>query len=182
MNPKEKKIYLTFDDGPIPELTEWVLDTLDHYHIKATFFCVGENIVKHPQIFQRIISEKHQVGNHTHNHIKGWQTSLEEYLDNIEKCQALTQTDLFRPPYGRISKQQYKALLKIHRIILWDVLSYDYDKHTSPLKCLKQSIKHTRNGSIIVFHDNVKATQNLKYALPLYIESCLKLGFQFAIL
>lgn len=178
----EPRIYLTFDDGPIPDLTEWVLDVLKHYQIKATFFCVGENIVKHSQIFERIVNEGHRVGNHTFNHIKGWKTSVDEYLSNVEKCQALTQSDLFRPPYGRISKKQYQNILKTHQVILWDVLTYDYDKFTSPEKCLKQSIKHTRNGSIIVFHDNLKATLNLKHTLPKYIEACIENGFEFALL
>lgn len=178
----ENKIYLTFDDGPIPELTEWVLDTLKLYKIKATFFCVGENIVKHPAIFQRILNEGHRVGNHTYNHIKGWKTSHSNYLKNIEQCQVYTQSNLFRPPYGRISKKQYRSVLKTHQLILWDVLSYDYDKLTSPEKCLKQSIDNSRNGSIIVFHDNIKATVNLKYALPKYIEACLKNGFEFGLL
>ena len=182
MSKTEKKIYLTFDDGPIPELTNWVLDTLNHYQIKATFFCVGENIIKHPEIFNRIKNEGHQIGNHSYNHIKGWKTSTKDYLNNVAQCQALTQTNLFRPPYGRITKKQFEAILKTHQIILWDVLSYDYDKLTSPEKCLKQSIKYSRNGSVIVFHDNIKASTNIKYALPLYIEYCLNLEYEFAVL
>ncbi len=181
MNKTEQKIYLTFDDGPIPELTNWVLDILNHYQIKATFFCVGENIIKHPEIFNRIKNEGHQIGNHTYNHIKGWETPADDYLRNVAECQVLTQTNLFRPPYGRITKKQSKEILKTHQIILWDVLSYDYDKLTSPEKCLKRSIKYSRNGSIIVFHDNIKASTNIKYALPLYIEHCLSLKYEFAV-
>ena len=175
----KKAIYLTFDDGPIPTLTEWILDILKEHHIKATFFCVGENIAKHPSIFERIKQEGHQIGNHTYNHVKGWKVAHDEYINNMNRCQSLTQTNLFRPPYGRITKQQYRTVLKTHRIILWDVLTYDYDKFTSPQKCLKKSLKHTRNGSIIVFHDNVKATENITYALPLYIQGCLKSGYEF---
>ena len=175
----QKAIYLTFDDGPIPVLTEWILDVLKEHQIKATFFCVGENIVKNPTIFERIKQEGHQVGNHTHHHVKGWKVPYEEYIDSVAQCQVLTQTNLFRPPYGRITKKQYQTILKTHRIILWDVLTYDYDKYTSPQKCLKQSLKYTRNGSIIVFHDNIKATENITYALPLYIQSCLKAGYEF---
>lgn len=182
MDKNESVIYLTFDDGPIPELTEWVLDTLKEYKVKATFFCVGDNIVNNPLIFERIIKEGHQVGNHTFNHLKGWQVKNLEYLKNIEKCQELTKTNLFRPPYGRVKKSQYKLLAKDYNVVFWDVLSYDYDKLTSPKKCLDNSVRYTRNGSIIVFHDNVKAQKNLKFALPQYIEHFLKLNYKFATL
>lgn len=182
MNQNEPIIYLTFDDGPIPELTPWVLDVLKQYNIKATFFCVGDNITKHPEIFQRIINEGHQIGNHTYNHLKGWKTTNALYFDNINKCQELTCTDLFRPPYGRITKSQYKFLLTNYRIVFWDVLSYDYDALISPEKCLNNCLKFTRNGSIIVFHDSIKAQKNLKFALPHYIEHFLKLNYKFATL
>ena len=182
MDKKEPTIYLTFDDGPIPELTEWVLDVLKEYQIKATFFCVGDNIVKNPSIFQRIKSEGHQVGNHTFNHMKGWEVKNAMYVENTERCQELTKTNLFRPPYGRIKKSQYKILAKNYKVVFWDVLSYDYDRLTSSKKCLDNSIKYTRNGSIIVFHDNIKAQKNLKFALPQYIEHFLKLNYKFAVL
>jgi peptidoglycan/xylan/chitin deacetylase (PgdA/CDA1 family) len=182
MDKNEPTIYLTFDDGPIPELTPWVLDVLKEYDVKATFFCVGDNIVKNPEIFERILKEGHQVGNHTFNHVKGWKVSQTEYLENTEKCQRLTKTNLFRPPYGRIKKKQYQALAQNYKVVFWDVLSYDYDKFTTPKKCLDNGIKNTRNGSIIVFHDNIKAQKNLKFALPQYIEYFLKLNHKFAVL
>ena len=182
MDKNEPVIYLTFDDGPIPELTEWVLDILKEYSVKATFFCVGDNIVNNPLIFDRILDEGHQLGNHTFNHLKGWKVKNSEYFKNIEKCQELTKTNLFRPPYGRIKKSQYKLLAKDYKVVFWDVLSYDYDKLTSPKKCLDNSVRYTRNGSIIVFHDNVKAQKNLKFALPQYIEHFLKLNYKFATL
>lgn len=182
MGKKDPVIYLTFDDGPIPELTPWVLDVLNEYQVKATFFCVGENITKNPEIFERIRAEGHQVGNHTFSHIKGWEVSTTAYQENIEKCQALTQTSLFRPPYGRIKKSQFKIISKKYKIVFWDVLSYDYDGLMSPKKCLDNCLNYTRNGSIIVFHDNVKATQNLKFTLPHYIEHFLKLNYKFATL
>jgi peptidoglycan/xylan/chitin deacetylase (PgdA/CDA1 family) len=182
MDKKEAIIYLTFDDGPIPELTPWVLDILKEYDVKATFFCVGDNIAKNPTIFDRILEEGHQIGNHTYNHVKGWELTNANYLDNVEKCQILTKTNLFRPPYGRIKKNQFKAINKDYKVVFWDVLSYDYDKMTSPKKCLDNSIKYTRNGSVIVFHDNIKAQKNLKFALPQYIEHFLKLNYKFAVL
>lgn len=182
MDKNEPVIYLTFDDGPIPELTSWVLDVLKEYNVKATFFCVGDNIVKNPQLFERIKQEGHQVGNHTFNHLKGWEVTKAVYLENIEKCQSLTKTNLFRAPYGRIKKSQYKLLAKEYKIVFWDVLSYDYDTFMTPERCLANSIRYTRNGSIIVFHDNVKAQKNLKFALPHYIEHFLKLNYKFAML
>ena len=182
MDKTKPVIYLTFDDGPIPDLTPWVLDVLKQYHVKATFFCVGENITKNPEIFKRILQEGHQVGNHTFNHLKGWKVSQSDYLDNIEKCQQFTKTNLFRPPYGRIKKSQFKALSEKYKVVFWDVLSHDYDKLVSPKKCLDNSIKHTRNGSIIVFHDNIKAQNNLNFVLPQYIEHFLKLNYKFATL
>ena len=182
MDKKEPIIYLTFDDGPIPELTPWILDTLKEYNIKATFFCVGDNINKNPTIFERILQEDHQVGNHTYNHVKGWKMNKSGYIDNIEKCQILTKTKLFRPPYGRIKKSQFLDIVKDYEVVFWDVLSYDYDKMTSAKKCLNNCIKYSRNGSIVVFHDNIKAQKNLKFVLPLYIEHFLKLNYKFAVL
>jgi len=182
MNENERVIYLTFDDGPVPEMTPWVLDVLKSYNIRATFFCVGDNILKNESLFNRIINEGHQIGNHTFNHLKGWKIKKSTYLENTERCEELTKTKLFRPPYGRIKKSQYNAILQNYKVVFWDVLSYDYDNFTSPIKCLENSIKYTRNGSIIVFHDNIKAEANLKFALPNYIEHFLKLNYTFATL
>jgi peptidoglycan/xylan/chitin deacetylase (PgdA/CDA1 family) len=182
MNENERVIYLTFDDGPVPEMTPWVLDILKSYNIRATFFCVGDNILKNESLFNRIINEGHQIGNHTFNHLKGWKIKKSTYLENTERCEELTKTKLFRPPYGRIKKSQYNAILQNYKVVFWDVLSYDYDNFTSPIKCLENSIKYTRNGSIIVFHDNIKAEANLKFALPNYIEHFLKLNYTFATL
>lgn len=180
MDKNDPVIYLTFDDGPIPELTPWILDVLKSHNIKATFFCVGENIIKYPEIFKQILTDGHQVGNHTFNHIKGWKVSTSVYQENLEKCQVLTKTNLFRPPYGRIKKSQFKLISEKHKVVFWDVLTYDYDRLTSPKKCLDNALKHTRNGSIVVFHDNIKAEANLKFALPHYIEHFLKLNYKFA--
>ena len=177
---KEKKVYLTFDDGPIPEITPLILDTLAEHQIKATFFCVGENIEKNKSIFERILAEGHQVGNHTYNHLKGWENSDEDYLHNIEKCQLLTKSNLFRPPYARAKKSQLAQLYKKYEIIYWDVLSGDFDLTISPEKCFQNVKQYSRNGSIIVFHDNIKAIEKVTYALPKTIAYLQSNGFTFA--
>lgn len=175
----EKNLYLTFDDGPIPGLTEWVLDVLKQYGIKATFFCVGNNIEKHPEVYKRIIDEGHMTGNHTFNHLKGFLTKTADYLSNTVKCEELTGTKLFRPPYGQLKRPQYKQLLlNGYKIVMWDVISYDYEK-ISPETCFSNVKNHCRSGSIILFHDNLKAEQNLKYTLPKTIEYFLKLNYTF---
>ncbi len=172
-------IFLTFDDGPIPGLTEWVLDTLKTYNVKATFFCVGENITKNEAIFNRIIQDGHTVGNHTYNHIKGFKTKTDDYLENTEKCEQYTNSKLFRPPYGQLKKSQYRTLLERgYKIIMWDVISYDYEKIT-PEACFKNVQKNVKNGSIVLFHDNIKAEKKIKYALPKTIEFFLKLNYKF---
>lgn len=180
MNSNKREIFLTFDDGPVPAVTSWVLDTLEQYGVKATFFCVGDNIRKHPSLFEQIRAGGHQVGNHTYNHIKGWKTTTKEYLDNIRQCQSLTNTPLFRPPYGRIKKSQYRLLKRDYKIVFWDVISYDYDKLTAPETCLQNVINYTRNGSIVVFHDTAKSEENLRFTLPKYIEHCLNINYTFA--
>lgn len=175
----DKKIYLTFDDGPIPEITPWILDLLQEHQIKATFFCVGENIVKHPTIYQRLIREGHRIGNHTFNHLKGWDTPDDIYFQNIELCQQHTQSNLFRPPYARAKKSQINLLTKEYELIYYDVLSGDFDLNLSPEQCYKNVLKHTKNGSIIVFHDNLKAIPRVKYALPKVIVHFLEKGYTF---
>lgn len=178
----EKKVYLTFDDGPIPDVTPWVLEMLEQYKAKATFFCIGENVEKHPTIYQQIINGGHAVGNHTFNHLKGWKTTNVNYYNNIEKCAGLVSSNLFRPPYGQIKKSQIKDLKSYYSIIMWDVLSYDFDQSISPGKCLSNVLRYTREGSIIVFHDSLKAQSNLKYTLPKLLEHlCLK-GFTLKVL
>jgi peptidoglycan-N-acetylglucosamine deacetylase len=181
----EKKIYLTFDDGPIPEITEFVLETLAKYQAKATFFCIGDNIRKHPLIFQKLINEGHAIGNHTFNHLKGWATDDVTYLENVVLCskeieKVNHQTQLFRPPYGRIKRSQAKSLLLDYEIVMWDVLSGDFSQNLSPETVLEKTIQHTKAGSIVLFHDSIKAYKNMSYSLPRFLEYFSEKGFQFA--
>ena len=185
----DKKIYLTFDDGPIPEVTEWVLDLLKSEEIKATFFCIGDNIKKHPEVYKRILSEGHQTGNHTFNHLNGWKTETNHYIDNFKLCETehsklnTKHSFLFRPPYGKIKPSQSKAIRQLgYKIIMWDVLSYDFDPTISVEKCLENVISNTEQGSIIVFHDSLKAEKNLKYALPKAIQILKNRGFVFDVI
>ncbi len=180
----EKKVYLTFDDGPTPEITIWTLEQLKKHNAKATFFCIGNNIQKHPEIFKRILTEGHSVGNHTFNHLKGWETPTERYLKNVALCQSeianhnLQGATLFRPPYGKIKTSQSKELRRLgYKIIMWDIISEDYDQRVSPEKCLKNVTQNLESGSIIVFHDSKKAFQNLEFALPKTLEFLSKNGF-----
>lgn len=176
----EKNIYLSFDDGPIPVLTEWVLDELKNQNAKATFFCVGANILKHQTLFERIRNEGHLAGNHSMFHGKGFGMPSYDYVKDAETCRNLVENSLFRPPYGQLKRGQYRLLLKKgFRIVMWDVISYDYEK-ISPEQCLKIAINNTRNGSVIVFHDNLKAEQNIKYVLPRYIDHFKEKGFVFS--
>lgn len=176
---KDKVVYLTFDDGPVPEVTSWVLDLLKQKKIPATFFCVGNNVQKHPELYQQILNDGHAVGNHTHNHLNGWQTHTPAYIRNTLMCAEQVQSHLFRPPYGRIKKNQLGILGSRFKIVMWDVLSGDFDTNISPSQCLRNCIKYTREGSIVVFHDSVKSWSNVSYALPLYLDYCLEKGYQF---
>ena len=180
----ENKVFLTFDDGPTPEITEWTLEQLKKYDAKATFFCIGNNIEKHPEIFKKITQEEHAIGNHTFNHLKGWETNNDEYIDNVKKCKetisklSTEHCQLFRPPYGKIKPSQSKILRKLgYKIIMWDVLSRDFDKTITQEECLDNVLKNVKSGSIIVFHDSVKAEQNLKYVLPKTLAFLKEKGF-----
>ena len=184
---KEKVIYLTFDDGPTPEITEKVLDILAQYEAKATFFCVGKNVAANPIIYQRIINEDHAIGNHTYNHLKGWKNDNATYINDIEKTQEVLNSKLttynsklFRPPYGKLKPSQGKALQKrAYKIILWDVLARDWDNTISKESVLNNIINNTENGSIVVLHDSIKASKNMLYALPKTLEYFSKKGFIF---
>lgn len=176
---EEKEIYLTFDDGPIPGLTDWVLDELNNYNAKATFFCVGANILKNKSVFDRIVNEGHTIANHTMHHVKGFKNNVADYISEVDACETITASNLFRPPYGQLRRSQYKALLnKGYKIVLWDVISYDYE-NINPEKCLMNVLNHTTKGSIVLFHDNIKAEKNLRFVLPLFLKHFANLHYKF---
>ena len=180
-NTGEKIVYITFDDGPIPESTAWTLNLLKKKNVKATFFCVGDNVRKFPQIYQQIIDEEHAVGSHTHNHLRGFTNSTQSYIDNVKLASQYINSKLFRPPYGMIKRSQAKRLLKDYKIIMWDVLSEDYRQDITPEACYKAVLKNIRPGSIILFHNHIKAEKNMRYTLPLLIDELKNRGFKFGV-
>lgn len=191
----DKVLYLTFDDGPTPEITEWTLDILNQFNAKATFFCLGNNIEKHPTIFQRILDEGHAVGNHTFQHARGWKTKSEEYLAEVSRTQEIIDSKIvnrksppdsyrnvnfFRPPYGQITLKQGYNLLKLgYKIIMWDVIAFDWKDSISSEKCHENVISKAKPGSIVVFHDSLKASKNMQYALPKVLDYFSKEGYEF---
>ena len=174
-----KNIYLTFDDGPIPKVTPWVLDVLDSYNVKATFFCVAENVWRYPEIYQEILRRGHRTGNHTYNHLRGFFTSTKKYLANVEKAATFVKSDLFRPPHGELRSPQYFRLRKKYQIIQWDVITRDYNPELTGEQVLNIVKKFARNGSIVVFHDSLKSEKNMKYAMPKAIEFLQEQGYSF---
>lgn len=175
-------IYLTFDDGPVPEVTPQVLDILDKYNWKATFFCVGENVKKHPKIYEEILRRGHQIGNHTYNHVKGFSYKTDEYLKNVQQASDYIESDLFRPPHGQITYKQIRALNRDYQIIMWDVITHDYNKKLTPEQVLDNVKKNLRKGSILVFHDSIKAKKNVLEVLPKAIEFWKSEGYDYGIL
>jgi len=175
----DKIIYLTFDDGPIPEVTPWVLNQLKKYNAKATFFCVGENVKVNPSIFDQLKEEGHMTGNHTFNHLNGWGTDNIPYFHNIRNCAHLVKSSLFRPPYGRMLPRQAQFLQRHYQIVMWDVLSGDFDPNISKQQCLDNVINNTKSGSIIVFHDSLKAKDKLEFVLPKVLQHFSQQGFIF---
>lgn len=183
----KKKLFLTFDDGPVPGPTEFVIDTLASANVRGTFFCIGDNIRKYPGVYRSLLAQGHRVGNHTFNHLNGWRTSTEHYLQNVRACGDVM-TDfiegqrqpLFRPPYGRITRAQINSLSQF-RIVMWDVLTMDYRRTLSPERCLRKTIGAARDGSIVVFHDSHKAEKNLLYVLPRFIDHYKSLGYEFSV-
>ncbi len=181
----DKVVYLTFDDGPTKELGPWILETLEVFNAKATFFCVGENITKLREFTKKILDQGHEISNHTFNHLNGWETDVSSYIENIEKCQLELENlnsvnKLFRPPYGKLTSKQARILVeKGYKIIMWDMLSGDFDKNLSGDDCLKQLKKHTKPGSLVVFHDNIKSESILKKVLPPYLSYFAEMGYSF---
>jgi len=180
--PSSKVIYLTFDDGPVPEVTPQVLDILSAENIKAAFFCVGENVTNNPELYAKILKIGHKTGNHTFNHLRGDIASNEEYFDNIKKAAQSIESQLFRPPHGRISCRQKRKLQAEYEIVMWDIITHDYNRSLSPETILKNVKRYTRNGSIIVFHDSIKAKNNVLSVLPQAIEFWKSEGYEFGIL
>lgn len=181
MSTSEKAVYLTFDDGPIPEVTPWVLDVLDKYNIKATFFMVGDNVRKHTDEYKMVVERGHRIGNHTYNHLKGFEERTDRYVANIDKADCFLNTDLFRPPHGFMRISQYRELCERYRIIMWDLVTRDYNSKLSGEQVLHKVKKYVRNGSIITFHDSLRSASNLRYALPRAIEWLLQEGYEFKV-
>lgn len=180
----ENAVYLTFDDGPHPTITPWVLDHLKRFDAKASFFCIGNNVHKHPDVYQKILDDGHAIGNHTYHHLNGRKMDDKKYLDDIAAATQLIESNLFRPPYGRIKNSQAKRISGALRtndahIIMWDVLSADFDSSFSPEQCLRNVLDNVSAGSIIVFHDSEKAFDNLKFVLPATLKSLKEEGFIF---
>jgi peptidoglycan/xylan/chitin deacetylase (PgdA/CDA1 family) len=182
LDTDRKVVYLTFDDGPIPEITPWVLDLLKKYGIKATFFCVGDNVRKYPEIYQMILEDGHQVGNHTFHHIQGLMTRTKNYRKDVEQAAGFIQTKLFRPPHGHLRNRQFRQLKKDYEVVMWDVVTRDYSKYMTSEQVFKNVKKYTRNGSIIVFHDSIKAGTRMMEALPRSIEWLLEQGYHFQLI
>lgn len=181
-NPSSKVIYLTFDDGPVPEVTPRVLDLLDKFNLKATFFCVGENVQKYPELYAELIRRGHKTGNHTFNHMKGFSVSSEEYCANVEKASQYIDSTLFRPPYGQIKRSQRKKLQSQYNIVMWDLITHDYNQKLDKESIFNNVKRYSRNGSIVVFHDSIKAKNNMLYVLPLAIEYWNSQGYSFGVL
>ena len=177
-----KTVYLTFDDGPTPGVTEHVLSMLSEHNAKATFFCIGNCVEKHPELFDKLMEEGHAIGNHTYSHYNGWKVSLNNYLEDVEKCNQIFKSKLFRPPYGKLSPFQFIHLRNSYTIVMWDVLSMDYDSRLSSETCLENVLHHVRNGSVITFHDSVKAWPRLKEILPQILQELSTQGFTFSVI
>ena len=186
----DKVLYLTFDDGPTPEITQWTLNTLKQYNAKATFFCIGNNVAKYPEIFHTVLNEGHSIGNHTQDHVKGWKTSTNNYLENVIKADTIINNELvnskfklrlFRPPFGQLKNSQGKEIQKLgYKVIMWSVIAFDWEQEIPEAQCLKNVISKASNkNNIIVFHDSIKASKNLKYALPKVLEHFSKKGYIF---
>ena len=175
-----KELYLTFDDGPIPEVTPWVLNLLEQFNAKATFFCVGDNISKYPDLFEQVKAKGHMIGNHTYNHLNGWATDNLAYFHNVRKCASKCKSTLFRPPYGKLRPKQAQFLQRHYKIVMWDILSGDFDPKIDQETCLNNVVENAKEGSVIVFHDSIKSYEKLSYVLPKTLDYFAKQGFTFS--
>ena len=175
-------VFLTFDDGPTPGVTEWILATLKRYDAKATFFVLGKNVEMYPDLYQLILKEGHKVGNHTYSHQKGWSMSLERYIEDIDFAGDIVHSELFRPPYARVTASQMRAVAQRYKIVMWDIVSRDYNRALSPQRCLDNVTKHLAAGSIVVFHDSEKAFKNMSYALPRTLKRVQEMGLKCKII
>ncbi|MCA6362250.1 MAG: polysaccharide deacetylase family protein [Bacteroidetes bacterium] len=182
MPATDKTIYLTFDDGPVPGVTTEALAVLKQFDVRATFFCVGDNVQKHPEIFTQMLADGHSTGNHTFNHYDGWKHSRMSYLRNVQQCAGVVQSNLFRPPHGRMRRSQHHAIRKHYKVVMWDVLTCDFDTRLGGDACLNLALLYSRPGSIVVFHDSLKAAPRMLYALPRYLETMLGEGWKFGLL
>ncbi|MBL6949809.1 MAG: polysaccharide deacetylase family protein [Bacteroidales bacterium] len=178
----ENEIYLTFDDGPIPEATPAILEILKERDVKVTFFCVGHNVMKYPEVFELVRQGGHAIGNHTFHHLNGWKTAPASYYEDVTRCEEYFQTTLFRPPHGRFTPSQYYLLRNRYLFVMWSVLAKDYHRRVTPEKCLDIVINQTLPGSIVVFHDSVKAIEKVLYALPRFLDHFLEQGYSFKVL
>ncbi|GAB2951583.1 polysaccharide deacetylase family protein [Hymenobacter coalescens] len=184
----EPTVYLTFDDGPIPEETPWVLEQLARFDAKGLFFCVGDNVERHPDVARQVLAAGQQLGNHTHHHRSGWTTPRAEYLQDVARCQQALEAlqpggrRFFRPPYGRITPALLRTLHPEYEVVMWDLLTCDYDRGYAPERCLRDALRHTRPGAIVVFHDSLKASPNLRYVLPRYLQALSEQGYRFGAL
>lgn len=181
MDPSEKSVYLTFDDGPIPEVTPWVLDVLDRYGVKATFFMVGENAFKHPEVFEMVKARGHRIGNHTYNHIGGMRHGIRSYVANVDKANELLHTNLFRPPHGWMKWEQFLFVRSSYKVVMWDLVTRDYSTRLNGRDVLLNVRRYARPGSIITFHDSLKSLDKLLYALPRAIEWLQSQGYSFRV-
>lgn len=183
MPAADKKIYLTFDDGPVPGVTDWVLDQLDLFGVDATFFCIGKNVEENPDLYQRLVESRHSIGNHSYSHMNGWVNKNISYYKDILKAKQLIDSKMYRPPYGRISMRQARVLLQNDfKVVMWDVVSGDFNQKITKDQCLQNVIQHSIPGSIILLHDSLKAKEKMQYVLPKFIEYCMGKGFEFGVI
>lgn len=178
----KKEVFISFDDGPVPVATPYALDVLKEFDVRATFFCIGDNVLKHPDIFQRVIDDGHRIGNHSLNHLNGWKYNDYSYVKNVLECARIVPSRLYRPPYGKIKRSQTAALRKRFSIIMWDVISGDFDRKITKEKCVENVVKNVVPGSIVVFHDSHKAYEKMSFALPIVLEQLKAQGYSFGLI